>query len=351
MAGGGPIRTNNLARMMFHQSLGKEYAIPRGPTLSVSGTINTATTWENQDVHITGDTIIANDLTVNAGTNILFDGVFKLEVHQSCLFTGTASNRITVKPTPVTNTTGKHWGIWCCKHDNDFNLDPVTASAQINFSFADFEHGDKTLRDNIGHRAFKRAGAVIVNLNGSAANGVTFDNCTFFEMKSRENGGAIYVQDDSFSQTLSITNCSFTNCTASLDGSGGWVGGGFQSSHPSVVTLSNNTFTNCVAGSDWIDAAIGVDSSTDKILTSGVNHNLYNGATIEFTGGTPPAPLALNTKYFVIRTGSQEFKIAATLADAMAGTAINLTNNGSSPLVTANQDWNIFDLQASITVT
>ncbi len=47
-------------------------------------------------------------------------------------------------------------------------------------------------------------------------------------------------------------------------------------------------------------------------------------------GGTALAPLTDETKYFVIRVNSTTIKIAETYANAMAGTAIDLTGTGSN---------------------
>jgi hypothetical protein len=71
-------------------------------------------------------------------------------------------------------------------------------------------------------------------------------------------------------------------------------------------------------------------------FTSLVNHNFVTGDKVEtIPGGAAltvdyPAGLQYYTEYFVIRTGATTFKLATSLANAQAGTALNLTTNGLS---------------------
>lgn len=84
-------------------------------------------------------------------------------------------------------------------------------------------------------------------------------------------------------------------------------------------------------------ATFTADSTTDLLTLSVSNANFATGIPITFTTtGTLPAPLLVGPpqQYFVIRVGlaSQNpgtIKVAATYADAIAGTAIDLTTNGA----------------------
>ena len=49
-------------------------------------------------------------------------------------------------------------------------------------------------------------------------------------------------------------------------------------------------------------------------------------------GGALPAPLASGTQYFVIPQTSNSFKIATSKANALAGTAVNITSSGTLPI-------------------
>lgn len=73
-----------------------------------------------------------------------------------------------------------------------------------------------------------------------------------------------------------------------------------------TATVSGNTFT--------------VPSSNGRLT----------GATkVKITSGTPPAPLVLNTSYWLINKTLTTFQVSAT----QGGSAITLTNSGSSPVV------------------
>jgi len=50
---------------------------------------------------------------------------------------------------------------------------------------------------------------------------------------------------------------------------------------------------------------------------------------VESTTGTLPAPLAVLTDYYVIRVDANTYKLATSKANAVAGTAINLTDDGT----------------------
>ena len=74
---------------------------------------------------------------------------------------------------------------------------------------------------------------------------------------------------------------------------------------------------------------VTADSTTDKITLN--NHGLANGTAVTF-GGTLPGGLSANTVYFVVKSTTNDFKVAT----APGGPAIDLTSNGSA--VTLTQD-------------
>lgn len=77
-----------------------------------------------------------------------------------------------------------------------------------------------------------------------------------------------------------------------------------------------------------------VNTGTEEITVTSAN-NLYNGARVVLTtSGSAPGGLTAGTTYFVINTntdgiGGTVIKLATTLANALTGTAINLTSGGS----------------------
>jgi len=61
-----------------------------------------------------------------------------------------------------------------------------------------------------------------------------------------------------------------------------------------------------------------------------VSFNIPNGAKIHFsTTGVLPDPLVVGTAYYAIRINSSHIKVALTKDDALAGTQIDLTTQGT----------------------
>ena len=75
------------------------------------------------------------------------------------------------------------------------------------------------------------------------------------------------------------------------------------------------------------DGASGVDPSTD-IITVTSNQWLQTGTAVALTGSSLPTGLSATT-YYVIRQSATTIKLASTLANAVAGTAVNITADGS----------------------
>lgn len=74
-----------------------------------------------------------------------------------------------------------------------------------------------------------------------------------------------------------------------------------------------------------------IDISTD-ILTTERTHPWLTGSMIYFSGDDLPPPLAIDTAYYCIKTGGNKIKVATTYANAIAGTAINITGVGSGEI-------------------
>ncbi len=84
-------------------------------------------------------------------------------------------------------------------------------------------------------------------------------------------------------------------------------------------------------------AAASINAATDIITVPTNPDKWLTGMIVRATtSGTLPAPLAINTNYFVIRVSATTIKLATTLANALAGTAINLTTAGTGNLTLTN---------------
>lgn len=73
-----------------------------------------------------------------------------------------------------------------------------------------------------------------------------------------------------------------------------------------------------------------VNTGADTITLS--SHEFTTGCTVDFTltGGALPAPIVISTTYFVIYVDANTIKLATTVALAEAGTAINITTQGTA---------------------
>lgn len=79
---------------------------------------------------------------------------------------------------------------------------------------------------------------------------------------------------------------------------------------------------------DFADSDVDADENTITIAS----HGLVTGTKITkiTTDGTLPGGLSLLTVYYVIVVDDDTIKLATSLANAKAGTAVNLTNGGSA---------------------
>lgn len=91
-----------------------------------------------------------------------------------------------------------------------------------------------------------------------------------------------------------------------------------------VTTTGDQALTNTLIAFDTFTA----DAGTDIITTN--NGNLLSYSKVQFsTTTTLPAGLAAATDYFVVRQTQNTFKVATSLANALAGTFIDITSAGT----------------------
>ena len=77
----------------------------------------------------------------------------------------------------------------------------------------------------------------------------------------------------------------------------------------------------------FVNTAVDV---TGNIITVSSNDSLYTGAVVVLTtSGTAPGGLTAGNTYYVIRVTATSIKLATTLANAVAGTAIDITSQGT----------------------
>lgn len=97
----------------------------------------------------------------------------------------------------------------------------------------------------------------------------------------------------------------------------------------SVTTTSAQATTNTLGQSDTFTADAGTDICT-WTSTANIPSNILTGTRVRLTTTTTlPGGLATATDYYVIRVSDTTFKLATSYANAIAGTAINITDAGT----------------------
>lgn len=114
-----------------------------------------------------------------------------------------------------------------------------------------------------------------------------------------------------FSQAVATINTTYYSDAISLDG--------VQVFSAECVVDVNTP----VAATFTADAATDIMTAAASGFTTGLKGQASN------SGGALPTGLSGSTDYFVIVVTANTFKLATSLANALAGTAINITTNGT----------------------
>lgn len=97
----------------------------------------------------------------------------------------------------------------------------------------------------------------------------------------------------------------------------------------SVTTTSAEATTNTLGQSDTFTADAGTDVCT-YTSTASIPSNILTGTRVRLTTTTTlPAGLVGATDYYVIKVSDSTFKLAASYANATAGTQIDITDAGT----------------------
>lgn len=97
----------------------------------------------------------------------------------------------------------------------------------------------------------------------------------------------------------------------------------------SVTTTTAQATTNTLGFGDTFTADAGTDIIT-MTSTTNIPSNILTGTRVRLTTTTTlPAGLALATDYYVIKVTDSTFKLATSYANAIAGTAIDITSAGT----------------------
>lgn len=102
----------------------------------------------------------------------------------------------------------------------------------------------------------------------------------------------------------------------------------------STARSMNNCSTICVQAVCDVPAAVvfpssGVSTTADT-LTSAAAHNYWTGIKGQFTtSGSLPTGISALTNYWIVKVDLTTVQIATSLANALAGTVVNITAAGS----------------------
>jgi hypothetical protein len=94
---------------------------------------------------------------------------------------------------------------------------------------------------------------------------------------------------------------------------------------PSSGTIGHATL---LKGDLTLNLGVSVNASAGEFTASG--HGFVTGSRVTVAGTTLPTPLVASTDYYAIRISASTIKLATTLANAIAGTFIALSDAGSA---------------------
>lgn len=137
----------------------------------------------------------------------------------------------------------------------------------------------------------------------------TSGDAGIFVMGVRNDAGTSLVDADGDYSAFSLDENGSLRVTGAIEGS-----------------ETEASIRNCTepggASQDFVDGDVTV--GTDNIAETG--HGFETGQRVQLTTtGTLPAGLATATDYYIIRVDADNYKLAASLADAEAGTAVDIT--------------------------
>lgn len=97
---------------------------------------------------------------------------------------------------------------------------------------------------------------------------------------------------------------------------------------PGVALANQKMDTMGVDSSSYTGRTFTADDTTDRITVSLAVFTDGQAVTLTTTG-TLPAGLSTGTTYYIIAVSDAVYKLASTLANALAGTAVDITDTGS----------------------
>ena len=231
----------------------------KAQNIEVSG--NQSGVWEADTVFVTGDVFVQDSLHITAGTTVLFNDFYSINVEKNARLNaiGTVSDSILFT---VADTSGFHIfdagrGGW--------NGIQLNKAGQSQFDFCRFQYGKAALDDD------QDGGALCI----ANCNSVEISNSTMYCNFSREHGGALNAKDSK----VVIRNCRISNnlTYSRIDTIYFMYGGGLRFLKCEVDIFDTDFCYNY--GESAIGGALSIDSFMINIDRCYFEHNYgINGA-------------------------------------------------------------------------
>lgn len=275
-------------------------------------------TYTKKHYHILGDCSVASgvDVTFEAGSILDFEGDYKVEVIGQIQLLGTSDEPIICQP-GTSNVNNRWRGFFLCDDQGFYNFAKGEANTTQKFLFTKFYNAEK----------LQESGANYHRVRGAAIFPMLYDNlyiedCEFYNCRALDWGATIYFHKDTGAVT-SFKRCYFENCVCENEQGGAWV-----MVHGNY-TVEGNTYSGCEGLAYSYQISYSTNASTN-VINAGKALYVPTGGRVVFGGaGSPPAPLVNGTSYYMVVTGTQTFKVASSLANALANSTIDLTDTGS----------------------
>lgn len=127
---------------------------------------------------------------------------------------------------------------------------------------------------------------------------------------------------------------------------------------PAAAALVDVTVTGVGSNAQAVTAETALEDGADSLVSvandtlTATAHGLSTGVIVQLTTtGTLPTGLALATDYYVIKVDANTIKLASSLNNALAGTAVDITADGTadSTITVTPEDLDVtVELQASL---
>lgn len=253
--------------------LSADTTVPAGP---VSGNW----TFAGSPYQIMGNINIASGdvLTIGPGVDVIFNGIYKLEVSGQIVCNGESDNIITFT---AADTLAGWSSIRLSNTGSGINL--PSEFHYTNFSYA------KAVNGTTGMDPLNFGGAVWADNAGT----LTFDNCRFTRCKSIQDGSAIYAKNGT---NVTMTDCTIKSCESGFFGGVYVDDGAAEFVRCSFINNSAQTFgaaiyllqcnpanvTSCIIAQNVAGAVTGIYSSSSPLI---ITNSLFSENTATLGSG------------------------------------------------------------------